>query len=201
MVNNKKINVPNLRFPEFSDEWEQLKFGMIADFKKGPFGSALKKDSFIEKSETSIKIYEQHNAIKKDWKFGRYFISNEKFKSLKGFEVIPGDIIVSCAGTIGEMYVLPDCAQFGIINQALMRVRVCKDKVLTPFFMPLFNKMIFNLSQTHSNGSAIKNIPPLIDLKNKITYIPSIDEQQKIAKLLSLIDQKIETQRKIIEEY
>lgn len=41
---------------------------------------------------------------------------------MSGFEVLPGDIIVSCAGTIGETYIMPDDIEQGIINQALMRV-------------------------------------------------------------------------------
>lgn len=43
---------------------------------------------------------------------------------MKGFEVFPGDIIVSCAGTIGETYVMPDKFEQGIINQALMRMKI-----------------------------------------------------------------------------
>ena len=40
----------------------------------------------------------------------------------QGFEVFPNDIIVSCAGTIGETYVLPTGMRKGIINQALMKI-------------------------------------------------------------------------------
>ena len=43
-INNehKKLNVPNLRFPEFQGEWEKFTFDEIAQYRKGPFGSALK---------------------------------------------------------------------------------------------------------------------------------------------------------------
>lgn len=43
---------------------------------------------------------------------------------MKGFEVCANDIIVSCAGTIGELFVLPSNIEKGIINQALMRMRM-----------------------------------------------------------------------------
>ena len=56
---NKKPNVPNLRFPEFKGEWEKCTFDKIAQYKKGPFGSALKKDIFVPQSEDTIKVYEQ----------------------------------------------------------------------------------------------------------------------------------------------
>lgn len=57
---------------------------------------------FIPDSPTAIKVYEQKNAINKNASLGKYFVSSEKYETLKGFEVLPNDIIVSCAGTIGE---------------------------------------------------------------------------------------------------
>ena len=59
-------NIPEIRFKGFTDPWEQRKFGDLADYKKGPFGSAITKDTFVPKSEESIKVYEQQNAINKD---------------------------------------------------------------------------------------------------------------------------------------
>lgn len=63
----KGENVPRIRFKGFTGDWEQRKFGEIAEYKKGPFGSALKKDFFIPDSDTSVKVYEQQNAINKNW--------------------------------------------------------------------------------------------------------------------------------------
>lgn len=54
--------------------WEWIRFGDLGFMKKGPFGSDLTKGMFVEKSENSIKVYEQQNAIKKDWKLGTYYI-------------------------------------------------------------------------------------------------------------------------------
>ena len=71
-------------------------------YKKGPFGSSITKAMFIHESESAIKVYEQKNAIYKDDILGNYYISQSKFDELKGFEVFPEDIIVSCTGTIGE---------------------------------------------------------------------------------------------------
>ena len=85
--------------------WEQRKFDNLAEYKKGPFGSAIKKDMFVPKSIDSIKVYEQQNAINKDWSLERYYLPKEYVqKALNSFYVYGGDIIVSCAGTIGEIY-------------------------------------------------------------------------------------------------
>lgn len=197
---NKNPNVPNLRFPSFSHDWKIYTFDDIASYKKGPFGSALKKDLFVPKSKESVKVYEQQNAINKDCHLERYFISANYYEKMKSFTVYPGDTIVSCAGTIGELYTLPENADIGIINQALMIIRNNQAIILKDFLNIQFSRMIDEFSKTYSNGSAIKNIPPFSDLKRKKTYVPDKLEQEKIIKFISLLDQKITTQIKIIDD-
>ena len=196
-----KGNVPNLRFPEFHGEWEKCTFDKIAQYKKGPFGSALKKDIFVPQSEDTIKVYEQQNAIKKDWTLSRYYITKGYFNShMKQFVAKAGDLIVSCAGTIGEIYELPQDAEEGVFNQALMRVQVNDEAVNKEIFITVFSSMIDKFSKIYSNGSAIKNIPPFADLKKTQVFLPCKEEQKKIAKLLALLDERIATQNKIIDK-
>ena len=198
---HNKINVPNLRFPEFQGEWEKFTFDEIAQYKKGPFGSALKKDLFVPQSENAIKVYEQQNAIKKDWTLSRYYITKDYFNThMKQFVAKAGDLIVSCAGTIGEVYELPKDAEEGVFNQALMRVRVNNEVVNKEIFITVFSSMIDKFSKIYSNGSAIKNIPPFADLKRTQVYLPCKEEQIVIAQLLRSLDERIATQSKIIDK-
>ena len=197
----KVLNVPNLRFPEFEEEWEKFTFDEIAQYKKGPFGSALKKDLFVPQSENAIKVYEQQNAIKKDWTLSRYYITKDYFNAhMKQFVAKAGDLIVSCAGTIGEVYELPKDAEEGVFNQALMRVRVNNEVVNKEIFITVFSSMIDKFSKIYSNGSAIKNIPPFADLKRTQVYLPCKEEQIVIAQLLRSLDERIATQNKIIDK-
>ena len=59
----------------FFPDREEKTFEELADYKKGPFGSALKKEIFVPKSNDTVKVYEQQNAIGHDWKLERYIIS------------------------------------------------------------------------------------------------------------------------------
>lgn len=183
---------PNVPMKDSGVEWIgqvpsnylMKKMGWIADYKKGPFGSSIKISMFVPKGENTYKVYEQKNAIYKDEKLGSYYISKEKFEELSSNEVLPGDIIVSCAGTIGECYQMPKNMEPGIINQALMRVRL-NGEIISEYFLYLFDAVISKASQSASNGSAMKNIPPFDVLKNIRVFIPSIALQRKIVDFLN----------------
>ena len=161
----------------------------------------MKKDLFVPQSENAIKVYEQQNAIKKDWTLSRYYITKDYFNTyMKQFVAKAGDLIVSCAGTIGEVYELPKDAEEGVFNQALMRVRVNNEIVNKEIFITVFSSMIDKFSKIYSNGSAIKNIPPFADLKRTQVYLPCKEEQIVIAQLLRSLDERIATQNKIIDK-
>ena len=97
---------------------ETVKLGDVCDFVRGPFGGALKKDSFVS---SGYAVYEQQHAIYQNTNI-RYFIDSEKYNDLIRFKVSPNDIIVSCSGTIGKTYIIPNDAPKGIINQALLKL-------------------------------------------------------------------------------
>ena len=96
---------------------------------------------FVPDSPSTYKVYEQKNAIKKDESLGRYFIDANKYEDLKGFAVSPADIIVSCAGTIGETFVLPHNTRAGIINQALMIIRLYDTQITDFYLLTLYLNM------------------------------------------------------------
>lgn len=160
--------------------WEWCRLGDIGIYKKGPFGSTITKSIFVPKSEDTIKVYEQKNAIQKDWTLGEYYVTKEYFESkLKGFEVFEGDIIVSCAGTIGETYIMPNGIEKGVINQALMKMKLLKG-IDIDYFLMYFDFILKESSKESSKGSAIKNIPPFDIFKKMLLPLPPLEEQKRI---------------------
>ena len=186
----KRSDTPH--YPYFLPKgWEWCRLDDLAFYKKGPFGSSLTKAMFIPKGKDAYKVYEQKNAIQKDHEIGSYYISMEKYCSLNGFAVHPYDIIVSCAGTIGETYVLPDNIQEGIINQALMLIRLY-NREIERFYLLYFDFILKEEAYKESKGTAIKNIPPFDVLKNFFIPIPPKNEQIRILnevdKWISFVD-------------
>ena len=115
--------------------WEQVTVeDVCTSIVRGPFGSALKKEFFVEPDQTTYKVYEQKHAIQKSAVIGTYYVSAEKYNELRRFECHPGDILMSCSGTMGELFQLPLGCERGIINQALCKFTLNK-KILPIVFL------------------------------------------------------------------
>jgi len=184
---------------EVPGNWVWTRLNFIAQYKKGPFGSSITKAMFVPKSDTTYKVYEQGVAIRKDVNYGTYYITEEKYKELKGFKVYPGDLIVSCAGTVGETYQLPDDIEPGIINQALMRVKINSNMNLQ-YFLMYFDEILRDDIRSKSKGTAIKNIPPFSVLKLMPYPLPPLAEQQRIVDRIQSLFEKLAQAKELIQE-
>jgi len=178
-----KLTNKNVKEGELPKGWKYLKLKDITlekeGLRRGPFGSAIKKEFFVT---NGYKVYEQGNAINNDPYRGRYFIDENKYQELINFSVLPSDLIVSCSGvTLGRICELPNDSKPGIINQALLRIRLKKELILNKYFVlhfrgAFFQKRIFDQSQ----GTAMPNLVGIKDFKEIDMLIPPILEQENI---------------------
>ena len=162
----------------------------------------MTKSMFVPKDKNTYKVYEQKNAIQKDATLGNYYITFEKFEELRGFEVFEKDIIVSCAGTIGETFVLPPNIENGIINQALMIVRLYLPEIKR-YYLDYFDSVLKQTAAKDGKGTAIKNIPPFEVLKAYPFPLPPLKEQFRIANAIDtyfgLLEKVEQSKTKIIK--
>ncbi|MBQ8819685.1 restriction endonuclease subunit S [Campylobacter sp.] len=191
--------------------WEVKKLGEIISkekysMKRGPFGSALKKEFFVD---NGIRVFEQYNPINSDPHWKRYFITKEKFKELEAFKASAGDLLISCSGTLGKILELPKNTEIGIINQALLKIKLDQKQILNSFFIHYFNSNKFqNLILEKTIGTAIKNIASVSELKQLEIPLPNLTEQNLIVaeidrrfaivdKTLNLIDKNIQNAKNL----
>ena len=193
-IKNKLISKSNY-FPVFEEKeltykipenwislpWKTTTSNNKYAMKRGPFGSALKKEFFVEKG---IVVYEQGHAINDEPFRHRYYITPKKFEELKAFKTQGGDMIISCSGaTLGRICLLPENADIGVINQALLKIDLDEKILFKKFFIMLFRSETFQrLIFAKSLGTAMPNMIGMSELKEIPIPIPSIEEQYQIIK-------------------
>lgn len=172
---------------------------MEKGFVRGPFGSALKKSLFVPKGEDTYKVYEQCVPLEQDKNKGEYYITGDYFKkSLTRFEVKNNDFLISCSGmNYGAIYHLQEPFEKGVINQALLIIRINDEIVDYNYFKYLFRVILSKVITTGTGDSTIPNFPSLDIIKDIDVYLPELMVQKKIGRLLNGIDEKITLNKKI----
>ena len=185
--NNKNLNVPHLRFPEFSGEWESVRLGDVCKFFSGGTPSSTNKD-FYGGDIPFIRSGEIHSSSTE------LYISEVGLNSSSAKIIEQGDLLLALYGaTSGDIAI---SKIKGAINQAILCIRTNHDNF---FLKSCWEKHCRKLLQTYLQGGQ-GNLSADIVKSIKMSF-PSCLEQKKISDLLALIEERIKTQKKIIEKY
>jgi len=196
MTNNKDkkvLNVPNLRFPEFTGEWMKCKFGEIATgFDYGMNAAAKPYDGQnkyirITDIDEASSTYNNSSIVSPDGILSENYVVNE------------GDILLARTGaSTGKSYLYRKSDGKLYYAGFLIRANVAEHN---PYF-------VFSQLHTHrywrwvSIMSARSGQPGINSLEYASfpIFTTTLKEENKISSLLSLIDERITTQNKIIEK-
>ena len=178
--------------------WEVKKLGdNVHEMFLGPFGSALKVDSYVSKEESYCMVYEQKHAIQGTINLDNHYINKEKYDTLQRFEVKPHDFIMSCRGTIGKLFQLPKDAPKGIIHPSLMKIRIKEEVYNSTYFQFMLVKIVANES---TNGNCVQMAITAKELGKKELPLPPLSIQQSFAEKIEAIEkQKALVQQSIVE--
>ena len=171
---NKVLNVPHLRFPEFSGEWERKRLKDVCNIRTGNKNTQDKSDNGIYPFYVRSQIVERINS----WTFDGEAILTA------GDGVGVGKVFHYSTGKIGvhqRVYILSDFK--------------CDGKYLYSYFAGNFYNRVKRMSAKNSVDSV--RMEMIADMP---IALPSIEEQKKIGHLLALLDDRIATQNKIIEK-
>ena len=160
----------------------------------GPFGSSLKNECFVDEDEAYCMVYEQKHAIQKTMDVETRYVNEQKYNELKRFNIHGGDIIVSCRGTIGETFVVPEDAPLGIMHPSIMKIRL-KDGIYDKYYFNLLLKSRLKKHEAEANGSGIKMAISANELGRELFPVPTMQEQQEITDIISGISDVIEKRK------
>ena len=175
-----------MRFPEFTGEWEKCKLSKVCSFFSGGTPPSSNKE-YYNGNIPFIRSGELHNDETE------LFITKEGLDNSAAKMVEVGDLLLALYGaTSGDIAI---SKIKGAINQAILCIRTKQNK---KFVESVWNKHVARLLQTYLQGGQgnlsadiVKNIP---------FYFTNIEEQNKLARFISLLDQRIAAQNKIIEK-
>jgi type I restriction enzyme M protein len=185
-----------------SSNYNMVELGSIAEFKRGPFGSSIKRSVCIPKALNTYKVYEQGNIINNDFSRGEYYLSQNKFHELEQFELLPGDIAITCAGTLGRIAVAPFGIERGIINSVLLRIRINENLIDKEYFIRMFaSTYLQDLITQKSTGVAINNLFATKVLKQFQIPLPPLKVQKEIVTKIEGWQKIIDGARQVVQNY
>jgi type I restriction enzyme S subunit len=176
---------------ELDSYWNWVKVDKLCQYdqnamKAGPFGSSLKKAFY---TESGYKIYGQEQVISGDYKFGNYYVNNEKYQSLINCAVKPHDVLISLVGTVGKVLILPEGCEAGLINPRLVKFSLndfYSEQFFKYFFESGFIKSIYKLKNHGTtmdvlNLGIIKELPfPLCSKKEQHQIVQEIESRLSV---------------------
>lgn len=183
---SEQRKVPKLRFPEFTDDWEQREFTELVTIERG--GSPRPIDQFITDDVNGLNWIKIGDAPL----HGNYITSTkEKIKPeglSKTREVFPGDLILSNSMSFGRPYIM---GIKGCIHDGWLAIKD-PNKHFDLFFLCILLGSDVMLQQYKSlaAGSTVNNLNKELVGKTTVSY-PSKAEQQKIGACLWKLDNLI----------
>ena len=188
-INNEhnKLNVPNLRFPEFQGEWEKCKLGDLCNVLMCK--RILASQTNTEEGVPFYKIGTIGNTPDA-------YISQELFDEYKAKYNYPhkGEVMITCAGTVGKC-VIYDGKDAYYQDSNIVWIDNPSQYITNEFLYHL----LYKVDWRKLNSTTIIRIYN-DDLRNLKLNYPQIEEQQKISRLLSLLDKRIAIQSKVFED-
>mgnify|MGYP002534422454 FL=1 len=201
MTNNKDkkvLNVPNLRFPEFTEEWKR---GIIGELTtKVGSGVTPRGGEAVYKSEGHPFVRSQNVGLGHLILDDIAYIDEDTHQRQKNTELLLDDVLLNITGaSIGRSALVNQQIVGGNVNQHVCIIRA--NKKLIPSFLCNFLLSQYGQKQIESfQAGGNRQGLNFEQIKSIKIGLPSVEEQKKIADLLLLIEQRITTQNKIIKK-
>lgn len=180
-------DVPALRFPEFTEEWKKIRLGDNCNIQMCKRIMAAQTNT-----EGGVPFYKIGTIGGK----ADAYISKDLFDEYKRKYSYPnkGEVMITCAGTVGKC-VIYDGEDSYYQDSNIVWIDNPNEIISNDFLYHLLS----NINWSYLNSTTIVRIYN-DDLRNLKLCCPRLDEQKKIANFLSLIDERIAAQNKIIED-
>ncbi|MGB2872353.1 restriction endonuclease subunit S [Psychrobacillus psychrotolerans] len=194
------VNVPEIRFPGFTDAWEQRRFEKVfdihTDFVSNGSFQALKDNVKLYHTENYAYMIRLQDASN-NWKGPWLYTDKKGFKFLDKSTVYENDILMSDRGTIGKFFLVPKLGKPMTLSSNAVLLRSSKND----------NYFIYYLLNSKEVGNQIKmrttpGVQPMIsktEFKQITAKFPRLNEQIKIGSFFKQLDDTITLHQRELE--
>jgi len=200
----KEIEFKDTEIGKIPKEWEVVKLEHLVKMDKfaivdGPFGTQLHSNEYVKWGVPLIRV----DNINENGSFNPnnlVYITEEKWEELERSAIFPGDILLAKTGaTIGKVCLFPEKFKKGLIASSCAKITVDSTKAYNIY---IFYFLLSNFGYSQILALATGSTRPTINLnpisKIKIAIPKNLKEQQRIAEVLSTIDEAIQKTDEII---
>ena len=182
---------PEIRFPGFTEDWEQRKLSELATMNARIGWQNLRTSEFLDKGDYML-------ITGTDFKDGAidysniHYVERERFEQDKKIQISNGSILITKDGTLGKVAYVEGLTMPATLNAGVFNVRVKENLAIDSRYLFHYLKAPFLLkfADQRSTGGTIKHLNQNVLVEFPIP-LPSLEEQHKVAGLLSNFDNTI----------
>ena len=188
MMSKEKRRVPKLRFPGFTEDWEQCKLSVLATMNARIGWQNLRTSEFLDNGDYLL-------ITGTDFDNGRikystcHYVEKKRFDQDTKIQLSTGSILITKDGTLGKVALVEELPKPATLNAGVFNVRVKDDAFLSYKYLYHYLKAPFLMKYVTANatGGTIKHLNQsiLVDFPIPIT---GKQEQDRIAKLLDSLE-------------
>ena len=196
MFGDPATNPHDFKFDEVAAHLSKERAGT----QSGPFGSALKKHEYVN---AGIPVWGVDSVQQNEFVANaKLFITDEKFEQLERYQALPGDVLISRAGTVGRMCIAKPPVDKSIISTNLVRVVLDNKTLLPEYFVALFTYVPHRLGALKANNkdNAFTFLNPKT-LRGLKIPIPPIDQQLKFKRMAEKTESEAEQMNRQLQGF
>lgn len=187
----EKVQAPELRFPGFTDDWEERKLSELATMNARIGWQNLRTSEFLDNGDYMLITGTDFKAGAIDYS-NIHYVEKERFEQDKKIQISNKSILITKDGTLGKVAYVEGLTMPATLNAGVFNVKVKEDLAIDSKYLFHYLKAPFLLkfADQRSTGGTIKHLNQNVLVEFPIP-LPSLGEQHKIAGLLSNFDNTI----------
>lgn len=193
-------SVPEIRFPNFTDSWEQRKLASLATMNARIGWQNLRTSEFLDSGDYLLITGVDFKSGGVDLEHCK-FVDERRYEQDKKIQLSEGSILLTKDGTLGKVAFIKSLPKPATLNAGVFNIRVINPEKLSPKFLYIYlsGPFLMDYVAKTSTGGTIQHLNQSV-LRDFLVPYPKFEEQEKISSILDGVNQIITLHHRKTEE-